>query len=217
VEIYDFTIYQHIITSLLRWAIGFTFAVIIGILGGLFIGLYPTLNKIFMPLIYVLQLIPGLAWIPIALLLFGLGNISTIFMIFMLALTPIIITTSTGISNTPSDLINSAILMGASRKLLFIHVLFPSALFHIIDGMRIGLANSWRVLIAAEMIVGNGVGLGYIIIQSRWSLDYVSAFVSIIIILIIGLIFEKFIFQIIDNRLRLKYGNYLQYKPMVNE
>ena len=170
-----------------------------------------------MPLVYALQLIPGLAWIPITLLLFGLGNVSTIFMIFMLALTPIIITTSTGISNTPSDLINSAILMGASRRSLVIHVLFPSALFHIVDGMRIGLANSWRVLIAAEMIVGEGVGLGYIIIQSRWSLDYISAFVSIIIIVMIGLTFEKFLFQIIDNKLRLKYGSYLQHQAMSNE
>jgi len=107
--------------------------------------------------------------------------------------------------------------MGASRKSLFMNVLLPSASFHIVDGMRIGLANSWRVFIAAEMIVGNGVGLGYIIIQSRWSLDYISAFVSIIIILIIGLTFEKLLFQIIDNKLRLKYGSYLKHQTLSNE
>jgi ABC-type nitrate/sulfonate/bicarbonate transport system permease component len=74
--------------------------------------------------------------------------------------------------------------------------------------MRIGLANSWRVLIAAEMIVGSSLGLGYIIIQSRWTLDYISAFVSIIVIVIIGLTAERFIFKRIENNLRKKYGNH---------
>jgi ABC-type nitrate/sulfonate/bicarbonate transport system permease component len=159
-----------------------------------------------MPLVTVLQLIPGLAWIPVALLLFGLGNKATIFMIFIIALTPIIITTATGIKNTPPNLIHAARIMGADRKAMFIHVLFPSALFHIIDGMRIGLANSWRVLIAAEMIVGSGLGLGYIIIQSRWTLDYMAAFVSIIVIVIIGLTAERFIFKRIEDNLSKKSG-----------
>jgi ABC-type nitrate/sulfonate/bicarbonate transport system permease component len=65
------------------------------------------------------------------------------------------------------------------------------------------------VLIAAEMIVGNGVGLGYIIIQSRWTLDYLSAFVAIIVIVIIGLTVEKLIFQVLENKLRLKFGHNL--------
>lgn len=206
--IYDYTIFKHTFASLSRWLIAYVLAVIIGIIAGSIVGIYDKVNKLFMPLVTVLQLIPGLAWIPIALLLFGLGNSATIFMIFIIALTPIIITTATGIKNTPSNLVHAARIMGAGKKDLFIHVLFPSALFHIIDGMRIGLANSWRVLIAAEMIVGSGLGLGYIIIQSRWTLDYISAFVSIIVIVIIGLTAERFIFNRIENNLRKKYGNH---------
>ena len=204
--VYDYSIYQHTLTSLIRWFFAYLAASILGVFIGFVLGMYSTLHKLFMPFIYVLQLVPGLAWIPIALLIFGLGNTSTIFMIFILALTPIVITTSTGIRDTPPDLIDAAILMGADKKSLFIHVLLPSAIFHIIDGMRIGLANSWRVLIAAEMIVGSGIGLGYIIIQSRWSLDYTSAFVSIVIIVLIGLTADKFIFKKIENKLREKYG-----------
>jgi ABC-type nitrate/sulfonate/bicarbonate transport system permease component len=206
--VYEYTIFQHAFASLSRWLIAYVMAVIIGIIAGSILGIYDKLNKLFMPLVTVLQLIPGLAWIPIALLLFGLGNSATIFMIFIIALTPIIITTATGIKNTPSNLVHAARIMGAGKKDLFTHVLFPSALFHIIDGMRIGLANSWRVLIAAEMIVGSSLGLGYIIIQSRWTLDYISAFVSIIVIVLIGLTAERFIFKRIENNLRKKYGNH---------
>lgn len=205
--VYEYTIFQHTLASLSRWLLAYIIAVITGILVGSVLGINERLNKLFMPLVNMLQLIPGLAWIPIALLLFGLGNSATVFMIFIIALTPIIITTSTGIKNTPASLIHAARIMGARRKELFTHVLFPSALFHIIDGMRIGLANSWRVLIAAEMIVGSGLGLGYIIIQSRWTLDYMAAFVSIMVIVLIGLTAERFIFKRIENNLRKKYGN----------
>jgi ABC-type nitrate/sulfonate/bicarbonate transport system permease component len=204
--IYEHSIYEHTLSSLSRWISAYVLAVFSGILIGVFIGLSPDTNKLFMPLVHVLQLIPGLAWIPISLLIFGMGNASTIFMIYMLALTPIIQTTSTGIRETPNDLINTARIMGADKKAVFFHVLLPASLFHIVDGMRIALANSWRVLIAAEMIVGSGVGLGFIIIQSRWSLDYISAFVSLIIIVLIGLTAEKFVFKKLENNLAKKYG-----------
>ena len=95
--------------------------------------------------------------------------------------------------------------MGANKVDLFLHVLLPASLLHIVNGMRMGLANSWRVLIAAEMIVGSGVGLGYIIIQSRWSLDYTSAFVSLILIVAVGLTFEKMVFGRIEKSLQRKY------------
>ena len=205
-KIYDYSIYQHTFTSLGRWVIAYILAVIIGIAIGFSLGIYPLIHKLLMPFVYVVQLVPGLAWIPIALLLFGLGNTSTLFMIFILGVVPITITTSTGIREASPELINIATNMGANKFMLFKHVLLPSAIFHIVDGMRIALASSWRVLIAAEMVVGKGLGLGYIIIQSRWSLDYTSSFISIIIIVTIGLIAEKLVFQIIENRLRIKYG-----------
>ncbi len=205
-SIYEHSIYKHMLSSLWRWISAYVLAVFSGVLIGVFIGLSQVAHKLLMPLVHVLQLIPGLAWIPISLLIFGMGNASTIFMIYMLALTPIIQTTSTGIRETPNDLINTARIMGANRKAVFFHVLLPASLFHIVDGMRIALANSWRVLIAAEMIVGSGVGLGFIIIQSRWSLDYTSAFVALIIIVLIGLTAENFVFKKIENNLAQKYG-----------
>lgn len=204
--LYNHTIYNHLLKSLFRWGAGYLLAVILGILTGLLLSSSNIMYQLIMPAIYVLQLIPGLAWIPIALLMFGIGNISTIFMIFMMGYTPILINTVGGIRGIPPVYVNAAQMMGAGKLTIFFKVLIPAATLSIIDGLRIGLANAWRVLIAAEMIVGVGVGLGYIIIQARWSLDFEAAFVSVIIIAGIGLAIEKCIFRIIEKNLSRKLG-----------
>ena len=90
--------------------------------------------------------------------------------------------------------------MGAGKKALFLQVLLPGSLPAILSGLRIGLGNGWRVLVAAEMIVGTGTGLGYSIIQARWTLDYTSAFACVGVICAIGLVFEQFIFNPLEQR-----------------
>ena len=204
--LYNHTIYNHLLKSLFRWGAGYLLAVILGILTGLLLSSSNILYQLVMPAIYVLQLIPGLAWIPIALLMFGIGNISTIFMIFMMGYAPILINTVGGIRGIPPVYVKAAQMMGAGKLTIYFKVLIPAAALSIIDGLRIGLANAWRVLIAAEMIVGVGIGLGYIIIQARWSLDFEAAFVSIVIIAGIGLVIEKCIFRIIEKNLSRKLG-----------
>ena len=205
-NLYDKSIYQHLKASLERWAMGYLLAVFIGVLVGLVLGSSTLLHDICMPVVHVLQLIPGLAWIPIALLLFGLGDTSTTFMIFIMGVTPIIINTAGGIRSIPPIYIKTAQMMGGNRFLLFFHIMLPAATLSIVGGLRIGLANSWRVLIAAEMIVGAGVGLGYSIIQSRWSLDFEAAFACVMIICFIGLIVEKLVFEILEKRIMAQIG-----------
>jgi ABC-type nitrate/sulfonate/bicarbonate transport system permease component len=97
-------------------------------------------------------------------------------------------------------------MMGGNRLLLFWGIMLPAATLSIVGGLRIGLANSWRVLIAAEMIVGAGVGLGYSIIQSRWSLDFEAAFACVMIICFIGLMVEKLVFEILEKRIMAQLG-----------
>lgn len=205
-NLYNESLYNHIISSIIRWAFGYMMAVVLGISIGLLLGASKLSYDLFMPTVYFIQLIPGLAWIPIALLIFGLGNASTIFMIFIIGITPIIINTSGGIRSIPPQYVKTAQMMGASKPIIFFKVMIPATTLSIVNGLRIGLANAWRVLIAAEMIVGVGVGLGYIIIQSRWSLDFEAAFVSILIICLIGLIIEKGLFGIIEKNIMLKLG-----------
>jgi ABC-type nitrate/sulfonate/bicarbonate transport system permease component len=205
-NLYNHPILTHLLQSLLRWSVGYILAVILGIITGLMLGTSNLIYRLFMPGIYILQLIPGLAWIPIALLLFGIGNISTIFMIFIMGYTPVVINTVGGIKGIPPIYVNAAKIMGAKKLTIYFKVLIPAATLSIINGLRIGLASAWRVLIAAEMIVGVGVGLGYIIIQSRWSLDFEAAFCSIMIIAGIGLLVEKGGFGILENTISRKLG-----------
>ncbi|NLD36823.1 MAG: ABC transporter permease [Desulfatiglans sp.] len=205
-KIYKFSIFSHIAASLLRWAAGYSFAVVTGILTGVFFGLSAPAFRLCMPVIYVLQIIPGLAWIPVALLLFGLDDTSTIFMIYMMGFTPVVINTAGGIRSVPALYVNAAKIMGAGWRTIFFRVLIPSASLSIINGLRIGLAGAWRVLIAAEMIAGAGVGLGFVIIQSRWSLDFEAAFASVVIIAIIGLLIENYIFSVIETNISQKLG-----------
>lgn len=91
---------------------------------------------------------------------------------------------------------------------LFRTVYLPSALPHLLSGTRIAVGSSWRVLVAAEMVVGSGSGLGFAIIQSRWTMDYVSAFVCIAIIALIGLGLERLIFLPLERRTIRRWRGY---------
>ncbi len=199
--LYGYSLRQHVLSSFLRrWLAGYALAVGFGLGLGLVVGVSRRLRDLVMPLAYMIQLIPGLAWIPIALLLFGIGNTATVFMIFVTALAPIIINTSGGLQAVPGIYLRAARMMGASWPRTFFQVMLPAAHPEVVNGLRIGFANGWRVLIAAEMIVGVGLGLGYTIIQARWSLDFEAAFVCIVLICAIGLLFEKVVFAAIERR-----------------
>ena len=198
--LYSHAIGTHLLSSLWRWGLGYTLAVIVGLSMGLLLGLSSNLSRLLTPIFTLIHMIPGLAWIPIALLVFGIGTTATTFMIFIMAVIPIVINTAAGIQTVPPVQIEAAQIMGANRKALFLRVLFPAALQSILTGLRLGMAGAWRVLIAAEMVVGLGVGLGYIIIQSRWSLDYEASFVALGLILLMGLLFEKLFFTALERR-----------------
>lgn len=204
--LYNKSVLQHLQASLQRWAIGFGLATICGLAGGLLLGCRPLLYQLLLPAVHVIQLIPGLAWIPIALLLFGIGDGATIFMIFVMGLAPIIINTASGIRAIPLIYLQSARMLGAGPMRLFLQVMLPAATLAIVNGLRLGLASSWRVLIAAEMVVGTGLGLGYAIIQSRWSLDFEAAFVAITLIALLGLLAEKLFFELLEKSIMSRLG-----------
>ncbi len=196
----EHSLYLHTFNSLLRWLIGFVIASFSGLIFGLVAGWWKPLARISMPTVHVLQMIPGLAWIPVALLLFGVGEASTVFMITMTAFAPVVINVVAGVRQIDETYIRAARMLGLNRYMFFSMVLLPGALPQILSGLRIGLGNGWRVLVAAEMIVGSGSGLGYAIIQSRWTLDFTSAFSCLVIICLIGLAVERLIFLPLERR-----------------
>jgi ABC-type nitrate/sulfonate/bicarbonate transport system permease component len=199
-------LYRHLLDSLARWGLGFAIAAAAGIGYGLVAGWRPTVERLTMPLVHTLQLVPGLAWIPVALLLFGLGETATIFMIAVTAFGPVAINALAGVKQVDATYVRAARMLGARGTLLLGRVLVPGALPHILSGLRTGLGNGWRVLVAAEMVVGTGTGLGYSIIQARWTLDYGSALACLAVIAAIGLVVERVVFRTLEARTIERWG-----------
>lgn len=202
----DAPIYVHLGNSLARWGCGFTLGVLGGLACGLIAGSSRWGGRLLLPNIQLLQLIPGLAWIPLALLLFGIGPRATVFMIAATALPPIALSVVGGMRHVDPSYVRAARMMGASRMTLLFRVLLPAALPQVLTGLRVGLGNGWRVLVAGEMIVGTGTGLGYAILQTRWTQDYTSAFACIAIIGGLGLAVERGVFGPAEHAIRRRWG-----------
>ncbi|WP_419662154.1 putative ABC transporter, permease protein [Desulfosarcina variabilis str. Montpellier] len=192
-------------SSLRRWLMGFSIAVTLGIGYGVVAGRVQWIEKATARIPQLMLLVPGLAWIPVAILLFGIGETATLFMIAISAFAPVAINVLGGIKNIDIHLIRAAQMMGAGKNALFFRVLIPAALPALISGLRIGLGTGWRVLVAAEMVVGTGTGLGYSIIQARWTLDYASSFACIAMICMIGLLTEHVFLRQIEKRTIMRW------------
>ena len=162
----DGTLWEHIGASLMRVGIGFGLAVLFAIPLGLWMGwvhgAFVTLN----PLFQILRPISPIAWIPIAILWFGVGNASPIYLIFISSVFPMVVQTIAGVHTIERRYLWAAANFGVSRYTLFRRVVIPAVLPQIIVGMRIGLGVAWLVVVAAEMIALRS-GLGYLIIDSR--------------------------------------------------
>jgi len=186
----DGTLWEHIGASLFRVGVGFGLAVIVGVPLGLWMGwvkgAYVTLN----PLFQMLRPISPIAWIPIAILWFGVGNVSPIFLIFISSVFPMVVQTVTGVHTIEKRYLRAAANFGVSRSRLFRQVVIPAVLPQIIIGMRIGLGVAWLVVVAAEMIALRS-GLGYLIIDSRNAGNrYDLVIAGMIIIGLIGLLLD---------------------------
>lgn len=207
-KIYGGTITQHLMGSLKRVGIAFFLAAIVGISIGITIGYYNRIYSVGIIPVTVFQSIPGLAWVPISLLLFGRmgGEAIAIFIIFAVSSMVIIINVSGGIRTLPEVVTRAAGMMGAKGSVLFFKILIPYSAIAIINGLRLGLGSAWRVLIAAEMLLGTTIGLGASMELLRDSLDFVGAFGCIVIIVIVGLLLDKVLFSAIEKSMRHRLG-----------
>jgi ABC-type nitrate/sulfonate/bicarbonate transport system permease component len=148
--------------------IGFFLATIIALPLGLIMGWSKAIRQVLEPIIEFIRPIPPLAWIPIAILWFGIGIKSAAFIIFLGAFFPILLNTVYGVRRIDPILIDAARTLNASPLAIFMKVLLPGAVPSIITGLRIGIGISWMTLIAAEFTgVKSGYGLGYMIMTAR--------------------------------------------------
>jgi len=162
----DGSLWRHIGSSLFRVGTGFLLAVAVGVPLGLLMGwvtgAFTTLN----PIVQMLRPISPIAWIPLSILWFGVGDLSPIFLIFLSSVFPLVVQTTAGVHTIERQYLRAAENFGVSRFKLFSQVVIPAVLPQIIVGMRVSLGVAWLVVVAAEMIALKS-GLGYLIIDSR--------------------------------------------------
>ena len=162
------TLLLHCLSSIERVGIGFVLALAAAIPLGIICGASRLLREMLTPVIETIRPIPPLAWIPLAILWFGIGLKSAAFIIFLGCFFPILLSTMSGVVSVDPVLVSAAQTLGASRKQIFLKVLLPGSTPSIYTGLRIGLGIGWMTLVAAEFTgVKSGYGLGYMIMTAR--------------------------------------------------
>jgi len=157
---------RYVRDSLLRVAAGFGGALLAGVPLGVLLGWYPRAARAANPVVQFLRPISPLAWIPVAIVLFGVNDRAAIFLIFLASLFPILVATMNGVRGVPAMYRQAGRNFGLSPGALLARVVFPAALPELLSGIRIALGIAWLVVVAAEMIAVNS-GLGYLVIDSR--------------------------------------------------
>jgi NitT/TauT family transport system permease protein len=186
----DGVLVHHVAASLMRVAIGYFGAVAIAIPLGIAMGWYAPIYRAFNPVVQMLRPISPIAWIPLAILWFGVGNASPIFLIFLSSFFPMVVGTIAGVHGVERQYIRAAENFGINGLRFLTQVVLPGAMAQIVTGMRIGLGVAWLVVVAAEMVAINS-GLGYLIIDSRNAGNrYDLVVAAMVIIGVIGLMLD---------------------------
>ncbi|POH57309.1 ABC transporter permease [Arthrobacter glacialis] len=200
----DGTVQEALGTSLQRGILGFTISVLVATPIGLLLAQVQVLRRAFGPLISGLQVLPSVAWVPAAIIWFGLTDGTVYFVVLMGAIPSIINGLISGVDQIPPEFRRMGQVLGASRWEMAVRVVLPAALPGYVAGLKQGWAFSWRSLMAAEIIaVGGtlGFGLGSMLEQGRQLADMGIVMSAILTILFVGIAVELFIFAPVEKRL----------------
>ncbi|KHK95928.1 sulfate ABC transporter permease [Microbacterium mangrovi] len=195
---------QAVFTSLERGILGFLIAIVVGTPIGLLLAEVKPLRRAFGPLISGLQVLPSVAWVPAAILWFGLTDATAYFVVLMGATPSVINGLISGIDQVPPQLRRVGQVLGAKKLSMASLIVLPAALPGYVAGLKQGWAFSWRSLMAAEIITTGGTmgfGLGTMLDNSRQLSDIASVLATIIVILVIGILVELVIFAPLERRL----------------
>ena len=195
----DGTLIKHVAASMERVLVGFVLAACVGLLFGVTLGWFRALSDFVKPVIEALRPIPPIAWTPIAILWFGIGNAPSYFLVFIGAVFPVFVNTYAAVRNIERSQINAALCLGASPRMVIFDVLIPASLPVIFPGLRIALGVGWMCVVAAELIAAQS-GLGYMIQQSRVLLQTQQVVTGMIAIGIIGFAMNA-VMTLIERRL----------------
>ena len=181
---------RYVVASLFRVSWGFFSAVLVAIPLGLYLGSHRRADRALNPIIQILRPISPLAWIPISILWFGVGDLAATFLIFIASLMPLTVSTTNAVRSIDPTLLNAGRNFGLSGYQMLYLVIYPAVVPQLIVGLRIAVGISWLVVVAAEMIAVNS-GLGFLIIDARNSGNrYDLVVVAMLLIGVIGLILD---------------------------
>jgi len=197
---------HHAFDTLLRLTAGFSLAAVLGVGIGVLMGRSRRVEDYLLPLVSIGAPIPGLAYAPLFLLWFGPGNVPSVLLVAFVSTFPIIYNSWTGVKAVKDIWVRSAHAMGADNRRLFRHVILPGALPYIMTGLRLGLAQAWRILVAVEMLAAVPWGLGWMIFGAQEFLNTDVMLAGIAVIALIGVSLEKLVFQPLENFTVVRWG-----------
>ncbi len=174
-------LWEHILVSAGRVFAAFALACIIGIPLGLAMGMSPVMRGLFDPFLEFYRPIPPLAYLPLMIIWFGIGETSKVLLIFLSVLAPVALGARAGVRSVAIEQIHAAYSLGASRAQVLREVVLPSALPEILTAMRIGVGFGWTTLVAAEMVAAT-MGLGYMVLSASQFLQTSTVLVGIFLI-----------------------------------
>lgn len=201
------TLWQHLAESIGRVFSALIAAIVIGVPLGLWMGLNKWVRAVFDPLVELLRPIPPLAYLPLLVIWFGIGETTKVLLIFFSILAPIIISSAHGVISHQKNRERAALSLGATRLQVLQYVILPTALPHILTGVRIGLGVGWSTLVAAELIAADR-GIGFMVQSAAQFLITDTVILGIIVIAIVAVSFELFL-RWLQKQLAPWYGQQL--------
>lgn len=201
----DGSLWIGLFASLQRIVIGYLISLVFGVTLGLVVGRFKILDETVGSLMTALQVLPSICWLPLAILWFGLNEWAIQFVVVMGALLAIGVATDGGIKNIPPLYVRAARTMGIRGIDLYVRVILPAALPSIVTGMKLGWSFAWRALMAGELIFVSA-GLGHLLQTGRELNDMAQVMAVMGIIMAIGLVFDRLLFNQLEQRIRRLWG-----------
>lgn len=201
----DGTLLSAIGSSILRVLAGFAISIVIGVFVGVLILRSRYLARNLKPLILGIQTLPSICWVPFAILWFGLGESAILFVVIMGSAFSIALAVESSIKNIPPIYIKAAKTMGASTSFMYRRVIFPAALPSLLSGLKQGWSFAWRALMSGEVMSATK-GLGYTLMVGRDLADINQVMTIILVIIFLGILIDKGIFSLWENRVLRKRG-----------
>ena len=195
----------HIGQSLARLLVGYALGIAAGLVMGIAMGLSGFITRFFSPLLDFAHAIPGITWLPIAILWLGIGFKTIVFIVFLVVFFPVLYGTLSGMRTMSLKFSNVALMCGASKRQIIRFVLLPGSLPSIMNGIRVGAAYGWRGLIASEMIIAS-TGIGWLIIDARSWLRTETVVLGAFVIGILWICIDRFLLKTLEAKTIEKWG-----------